>query len=105
MGLTGVSGYFAEMQGHAQVRVAVAHGHERPGARALYAQLFVQFAGQGLFQGLALFHLAAGELPQTALVFVLGAAAEAEAVIAVTDDGGDDNDFGDFGHGIGPETV
>ena len=94
VGLAGVSGYFAEMQRYAQVRVAVAHGHEGLGAGRFHAQFLVQLADQGLIQGLALFHFAAGKLPKAALVFVFRAAAEAEAVIAVADDGGDHNNFG-----------
>ena len=82
------------MQRHAQVRVAVAHGHERLGADALHAQFFVELARQGALQGLALLHFTAGKLPKAALVFVFGAAAKAEAVIAVADDGGGHNNFG-----------
>ncbi len=63
VGFAGVSGYFAEMQRHAQVRVAVAHGHKGLGAYRFHAQFLVQLPGQGPLQGFALFHFAAGKLP------------------------------------------
>ena len=102
VGFAGVSGYFAEMQCHAQVRVAVPHDHEGLGARALHAQFFVELAGQGPLQRLALLYFTAGKLPKAALVFMFGAAAKAEAILPITDDGGNHNNFRKrLGHRLG----
>ena len=94
VGLTLVSGYFAEMQGHRQIRVAVPHGEKGTGTYRLQPQLFVQLPGQSMIEPLAGLHLATGEFPETALVLVLRAAAQAQTVVAVGDDGRHDDDFG-----------
>ncbi len=93
MGLAGERGDFAKMQGDVQVRITVAHGQKRAGSHLVKAQLLMELPGQGPLQRLAGLHLATGKLPQATLMLVLGTAAQAEAVVAVRNNAGDDDDF------------
>ena len=54
---------------------------QRPGRLDTNAQLLLQLAGQGPLDGFALLHLAAGELPQAALMLVLRALGDQHSTI------------------------
>lgn len=70
-----------DVQQHLLVRIVVANLDQRARRLRANAQFLLQFARERSMHGFALFHLATGELPEPALVFVLGSPGEQDASI------------------------
>ena len=85
MGLAGKGRDFPDIQQHLLVRVVMLHLDQRPRRGDLDAQFFLQFAGQrggDRFIGL---HLAAGKLPQAALMRSVSAARQQNPAVDTAD--------------------
>ncbi|MCY1453699.1 hypothetical protein D9M71_707090 [compost metagenome] len=74
-----------DVEQHGEVGIVVAHLDQRPGGRHANAQLLVQLAGQRGFHRLAGLDLAAGKLPQAALMLVFGAPGDQYPAIGTAD--------------------
>ncbi|MNN09539.1 hypothetical protein D3C81_1224240 [compost metagenome] len=85
MGLASEGAHLVDVEQHRQVGIVVAHLDQRPGCRHADAQLLVQLARQRGFHRLAGLDLAAGELPQTALVLVFGTPGDQHPAIGAAD--------------------
>ena len=79
--------------------IGLGHGDDVGAGLDMDAQLFLQFADQGLFGSFAGFDLAAGEFPQAGEVAADGAARQQDAAARVGDGGGDDVDDALLSHG------
>lgn len=86
MWLTGKAIHLSHIQQHLLVRVIVADLDQRARTRDLDTQFLAQLTGQRRFDALPRFHLAAGELPQAALMLSIRTTGDQDATIGTTDD-------------------
>ncbi|MNE14854.1 hypothetical protein D3C80_1077490 [compost metagenome] len=86
MGLTGKTTDFPDIQQHLLVRVVVVDLDQRPRGSDDNAQLFVQLAGQGDINRLAILDLTARKLPQTTLMLGIGATGNQDSAIRTAND-------------------
>jgi len=85
MGLAGKSRDFPDIQQYLLVRIVMLHLDQRPRRGDLDAQLFLQFTGQSRGNRLISLHLAAGKLPEPALMLSIGTARQQDPAIDTAD--------------------
>ncbi|KAI3478026.1 hypothetical protein L1887_60078 [Cichorium endivia] len=79
-----------DIQQNLLVRIVMGNLDQWPRGGHLDAQLFAQFARQGDFDGFAVLDLAAGKLPEAALVLGFATSGDENTAIHATNDGGGD---------------
>ena len=84
MGLAGKTADFPDIQQHLLVRVVMLHLDQRPRGGNGNAQLFLQFTVQGRGHAFTRLHLAAGELPQSTLMLLIGTLGQQDVAIGTT---------------------
>ncbi|MNG01262.1 hypothetical protein D3C84_842310 [compost metagenome] len=88
MRLAGKARDFPDIQQHLLVGVIVPHLDQRARHADHDAQLFMEFAGQGNFNGFVVLDLATWKLPQPTLMLGIGTAGDENLAAAIADDGG-----------------
>ena len=81
MRLATEGGDFPDVQQHLLVRVIMTNLDQRARSLRTNAQFLLQFTIEGNPHRLTVLHLAAGKLPQTTLVFVIGSPGDQDASI------------------------
>ena len=81
VGLAAERSDFPDIQQHLLVRVVVLHLDQRPRGGNGNAQLFLQFTVQGRGHAFTRLHLAAGELPQSTLMLLIGTLGQQDVAI------------------------